>query len=139
MGETTAESSSADLMVDLIISLDGYASAEGWPGWWGLEGPEYLAEMKRTGPSGAGLGRSSSPSGCPVTSGGDAGSCSTSQVVNDRWVQSGVPGPRRGLNGVHSIGFGCRALQRKAQAHLISAVPELGTGIHLDHQEWLLA
>lgn len=31
------------LMVDLIISLDGYASAEGWPGWWGLESPEYLA------------------------------------------------------------------------------------------------
>ena len=29
-------------MIDLIISLDGYASAEGWPGWWGLEGPEYL-------------------------------------------------------------------------------------------------
>ncbi|HEY6429701.1 MAG TPA: dihydrofolate reductase family protein, partial [Acidimicrobiales bacterium] len=20
----------------------GYAAAEGWPGWWGLEGPEYL-------------------------------------------------------------------------------------------------
>ncbi|MFK4639249.1 dihydrofolate reductase family protein [Paenarthrobacter histidinolovorans] len=33
----------ATVMVDLIISLDGYASAEGWPGWWGLEGPEYLA------------------------------------------------------------------------------------------------
>ena len=31
------------LMVDFITSLDGYASAEGWPGWWGLEGPEYLA------------------------------------------------------------------------------------------------
>jgi dihydrofolate reductase len=31
-----------DLMVDLITSLDGYASAQGWPGWWGLEGPEYL-------------------------------------------------------------------------------------------------
>src|SRR4026208_418426 len=30
------------LAVDFIISLDGYASAEGWPGWWGLEGPEYL-------------------------------------------------------------------------------------------------
>ena len=30
------------LMVDFIISLDGYASAEGWPGFWGLEGPEYL-------------------------------------------------------------------------------------------------
>lgn len=31
------------LMVDFIISLDGYAAAEGWPGFWGLEGPEYLA------------------------------------------------------------------------------------------------
>jgi dihydrofolate reductase len=30
-------------MVDFITSLDGYAAAEGWPGWWGLEGPEYLA------------------------------------------------------------------------------------------------
>jgi dihydrofolate reductase len=33
----------AHLLVDFITSLDGYASAEGWPGWWGLEGPEYLA------------------------------------------------------------------------------------------------
>ena len=32
-----------ELLVDFIISLDGYAAAEGWPGWWGLEGPEYLA------------------------------------------------------------------------------------------------
>ncbi len=32
----------AELTVDFITSLDGYASAEGWPGWWGLEGPEYL-------------------------------------------------------------------------------------------------
>jgi dihydrofolate reductase len=32
----------AELVVDFITSLDGYASAEGWPGWWGLEGPEYL-------------------------------------------------------------------------------------------------
>ena len=32
-----------ELIVDFIISLDGYASAEGWPGWWGLEAPEYLA------------------------------------------------------------------------------------------------
>lgn len=31
------------LMVDFIISLDGYGAAEGWPGFWGLEGPEYLA------------------------------------------------------------------------------------------------
>jgi dihydrofolate reductase len=32
-----------ELMVDFITSLDGYASADGWPGFWGLEGPEYLA------------------------------------------------------------------------------------------------
>ena len=32
-----------ELLVDFIISLDGYAAAEGWPGFWGLEGPEYLA------------------------------------------------------------------------------------------------
>ncbi|HEY8702239.1 MAG TPA: dihydrofolate reductase family protein [Arthrobacter sp.] len=49
MGETTGEASSAQLMVDLIISLDGYASAEGWPGWWGLEGPEYLAWLGQEG------------------------------------------------------------------------------------------
>src|SRR3954463_80481 len=33
----------ADLMVDFIISLDGWAAADGWPGYWGMEGPEYLA------------------------------------------------------------------------------------------------
>jgi dihydrofolate reductase len=32
-----------ELVVDFITSLDGYGAAEGWPGWWGLEGPEYLA------------------------------------------------------------------------------------------------
>lgn len=32
----------SELLVDFITSLDGYASGEGWPGWWGLEGPEYL-------------------------------------------------------------------------------------------------
>ena len=32
----------SSLMVDFIISLDGYASADGWPGYWGMEGPEYL-------------------------------------------------------------------------------------------------
>lgn len=31
-----------ELLVDFITSLDGYAAGEGWPGWWGLEGPEYL-------------------------------------------------------------------------------------------------
>lgn len=33
----------SELLVDFITSLDGYASGEGWPGWWGLQGPEYLA------------------------------------------------------------------------------------------------
>jgi dihydrofolate reductase len=32
-----------ELLLDFITSLDGYGAAEGWPGWWGLEGPEYLA------------------------------------------------------------------------------------------------
>lgn len=35
-----------ELMVDFIVSLDGYAEAEGWPGWWGLEGPEYLGWLE---------------------------------------------------------------------------------------------
>jgi dihydrofolate reductase len=35
-----------ELMVDFIASLDGYGAAEGWPGWWGLQGPEYLAWLE---------------------------------------------------------------------------------------------
>src|SRR5262245_28408372 len=35
-----------ELLVDFITSLDGYASGEGWPGWWGLQGPEYLAWLE---------------------------------------------------------------------------------------------
>jgi dihydrofolate reductase len=34
------------LMVDFISSLDGYAAADGWPGFWGLEGPEYLGWLE---------------------------------------------------------------------------------------------
>ena len=33
----------AELLIDFITSLDGYGAGDGWPGWWGLEGPEYLA------------------------------------------------------------------------------------------------
>ena len=33
----------SELLVDFITSLDGYASGDGWPGFWGREGPEYLA------------------------------------------------------------------------------------------------
>jgi dihydrofolate reductase len=39
----TEEAPVRELLVDFITSLDGYASGEGWPGWWGLQGPEYLA------------------------------------------------------------------------------------------------
>ena len=37
-----------ELLVDFITSLDGYASAQGWPGLWGLEGPEYLAWLDQS-------------------------------------------------------------------------------------------
>ncbi len=35
-----------ELLVDFVTSLDGYGSAEGWPGYWGLAGPEYLASLE---------------------------------------------------------------------------------------------
>lgn len=35
-----------ELMVDVITSLDGFSSAEGWPGLWGLGGPEYFAWLE---------------------------------------------------------------------------------------------
>ena len=42
--------SASPLMVDFIMSLDGYGAAEGWPGWWGMEGPEYLAWLGEQDP-----------------------------------------------------------------------------------------
>ena len=39
----------SSLMVDFIISLDGYGAADGWPGYWGMEGPEYLAWLEEDG------------------------------------------------------------------------------------------
>jgi dihydrofolate reductase len=43
---TNKETSVRELLVDFITTLDGYASGEGWPGWWGLQGPEYLAWLE---------------------------------------------------------------------------------------------
>ena len=40
-----------ELLIDFITSLDGYASGDGWPGWWGLEGPEYLAWLGEQPPA----------------------------------------------------------------------------------------
>lgn len=33
----------AELLVDFITSLEGCGAAKGWPGFWGLQGPEYMA------------------------------------------------------------------------------------------------
>ena len=34
--------------VDYFMSLDGYGTAVGWPGYWGKEGPELVADRERT-------------------------------------------------------------------------------------------
>jgi dihydrofolate reductase len=39
---------SATLTVDFFMSLDGYGSAEGWPGYWGKEGPELRQDRVDT-------------------------------------------------------------------------------------------
>ena len=39
----------AELMIDYITSLDGFGSAEGWPGLWGMGGPEYFAFLEDDG------------------------------------------------------------------------------------------
>jgi dihydrofolate reductase len=33
-------------MIDFITSLDGFGAAEGWPGLWGMGGPEYLGWLE---------------------------------------------------------------------------------------------
>lgn len=39
---------STTLTVDFFMSLDGYGSAEGWPGYWGKEGPDIREDRVRT-------------------------------------------------------------------------------------------
>lgn len=34
------------LLVDFITSLDGFGAADGWPGLWGIDSPEYLAWLE---------------------------------------------------------------------------------------------
>lgn len=36
------------LTIDFICSLDGYGAAEGWPGLWGMGGPEYFEWLGST-------------------------------------------------------------------------------------------
>jgi dihydrofolate reductase len=42
-----------ELLIDFITSLDGHGAAEGWPGWWGLEGPEYLEWLESSPDAGS--------------------------------------------------------------------------------------
>ena len=41
------DSQQPELLVDFIISLDGYAAADNWPGLWGLGGPVYFAWLEQ--------------------------------------------------------------------------------------------
>lgn len=41
----------AELMIDYITSLDGFGSAEGWPGLWGMGGPDYYDFLGKDGAS----------------------------------------------------------------------------------------
>ncbi len=41
------DSQQPEVLVDFIISLDGYAAADDWPGLWGLGGPEYFAWLEQ--------------------------------------------------------------------------------------------
>lgn len=38
----------ATFTVDFFCSVDGYGSAEGWPGYWGKEGPELIQDRVQT-------------------------------------------------------------------------------------------
>ena len=46
------ESQQPELLVDFIVSLDGYAAADDWPGLWGLGGPGYFEEVRSMKESG---------------------------------------------------------------------------------------
>lgn len=39
---------STTFTVDFFCSVDGYGSAQGWPGYWGKEGPELIEDRVRT-------------------------------------------------------------------------------------------
>ena len=75
------------LTIDFIMSLDGYGAAEGWPGWWGLEGPEYLGWLAES------PGRDD-----PVLMG------ATTYRVMSEFATSGEPGTEV-LNGIHKYVF----------------------------------
>jgi hypothetical protein len=42
----TGETPVSTLTIDLFSSLDGFAAAEDWPGYWDKEGPELFAWLR---------------------------------------------------------------------------------------------
>lgn len=42
-GPLSRRPAAGELVVDFILSLDGCAAGDGWPGWWGLQSTDYLA------------------------------------------------------------------------------------------------
>ena len=77
----------SELLVDFITSLDGYAAAEGWPGWWGLQGPEYLAWLGQQ-----------REAGCTILMG------ATTYRVMSRFAAEGEPGTDV-LDGMSKVVF----------------------------------
>jgi len=69
------------LTIDFIMSLDGYGAAEGWPGWWGLEGPDYLGWLEQLPDQDAPIlmGATTYRVMSDLTAGGEAGT----DVLND--------------------------------------------------------
>jgi len=69
------------LTIDFICSLDGFGSAVGWPGWWGMESPEYLDWLEQAPDSGAPLlmGATTYRVMSELTAGGEPGT----DVLND--------------------------------------------------------
>src|SRR5262245_43550733 len=47
-GRRTRSMTMPEVLVDFITSLEGAASGDGWPGWWGLESPEYLQWLEES-------------------------------------------------------------------------------------------
>ncbi len=74
-----------ELVVDFITSLDGYASAAGWPGWWGLQGPEYLTWLAEN-PEGYAIARPPMTARSPTGSGELSSTNSLERRANSHWM-----------------------------------------------------
>jgi dihydrofolate reductase len=106
-----------ELLVDFITSLDGYGAAEGWPGWWGLQGPEYLAwldeqpEAEHTVLLGANTYRLMSGLAAEGEPGTDA-LAGLSKIVFSRTLRAPLAWPNTELVAQDAVAF---VRERKAQ------------------------